>query len=368
VSSEETSTAELAIHEDGAAGIFIRRLYGEWNDEEQAAFETRLATDHAFAQAYRRVEESWRALDRYAEAPELMGYRAEAIGIMRRANAGRWFQPRAVDWLGSHWKIVAAIAGVAVLGLVWQLSWDRYRPGEYRTSIGEQRIVELEDHTRITLDAATRLQVRFTNDTRNVRLLQGQAEFSVAKDPSRPFKVIAGNRTIVAVGTVFTVEYVDHRVHVAMLEGKVAVLRPPDRAVAIAPPATAESNIHVRQAAAATAPTQQDSGEIYLSAGEELQVARDGEAIVTHKADLEAATAWREGKVIFRAETLGEAVNRMNRYSHLQLEIDDEALAEKKISGVFEAGDTRGFVGALEAYFSVTADYADPDSVRLRSR
>jgi ferric-dicitrate binding protein FerR (iron transport regulator) len=32
----------------------------------------------------------------------------------------------------------------------------------------------------------------------------------------------------------------------------------------------------------------------------------------------------------------------MNRYSRLQIRIDDAALAAKQISGVFEAGDTQG--------------------------
>jgi transmembrane sensor len=66
--------------------------------------------------------------------------------------------------------------------------------------------------------------VRFTVDARTIELLDGQAQFSVAKDPARPFKVKAGAKTIVAVGTVFDVEYVDRQVQVAMVEGRVAVL------------------------------------------------------------------------------------------------------------------------------------------------
>src|SRR5260370_8546183 len=82
----------------------------------------------------------------------------------------------------------------------------------------------MEDHSRIALDTATRLKVRYTDDARIVQLQEGQAQFSVAKDRARPFKVLAGDRTIIAIGTVFTVEYVDRKVHVAMMEGKVAVV------------------------------------------------------------------------------------------------------------------------------------------------
>lgn len=349
-----TSDTTLSA-EDEAAAIFVQRHHGEWTIDNQGAFEARLMNDPVFAQAYRRVEASWRALDTHAEAPELMTYRAEAIDTLRRGNASRWFQPdslRSFNWFGKQWKVAAVIAGLAILAGAWQLSPYGYRPGEYRTAIGEQRIVELKDHTRITIDAATRLQVRFTDDARTVRLLEGQAQFSVAKDPSRPFKVIAGGRTIVAVGTVFTVEYVDRHMQVAMVEGKVAVLPPQND-----------------NAAAQTTPAARHGNEpIYLTAGESLRVMYDGKTVFTPKADLEVANAWREGKVIFRTTPLSEAVTRMNRYSHLQLQIDDELLATQHISGVFEAGDSLGFVDALEKYLPVSADYMGSDTVRLRLR
>jgi len=144
---------------------------------------------------------------------------------------------------------------------------------------GEQRVVELSDHSHIALDARTRLRVRFSADARVVQLLEGQAQFSVAKDPARPFKVEAGSKTIVAVGTVFDVEYVDSQVHVAMVEGKVAVLShdPSGSAIALEPNSMSS-----------------DATPIELNAGEALAVRADGASTVLPKADIEAATAWRE--------------------------------------------------------------------------
>jgi len=336
---------------DEASETFIQRLYGEWSEREQATFERRLTGDPQFADAYRRVEESWRALDIHAEAPEVMGYREEAISTMRRANGRRWLGTVKRRWLALDWKVAAVFGGLALALIGWQISPYGYRRGEYHTGIGEQRVMELADHSRVALDATTRLRVRFSKDVRSIELLEGQAQFTVAQDPARPFKVTAGDRTIVALGTVFTVEYEDRKVHVAMLEGKVAVL---------APQSTSRHS-GVEEGKTDTAVSE----GIPLSAGEELHVAHDGRAVVTPKADLQAATAWREGKVIFRTEPLGEAVHRMNRYSHLQLKIDDPALASEVVSGVFEAGDTRGFVAALQRYLSITVDYSDSDSVRL---
>ena len=222
-------------------------------------------------------------------------------------------------------------------GIIWQLSPYGYEPGYYKTGLGEQRVVDLPDHSHIALDARTRLRVKFSADARIVELLEGQAQFSVAKDPARPFKVEAGSKTIVAVGTVFDVEYVDSQVHVAMVEGKVAVLsQDQSGSVGSSNPST--------------------PSPIELSAGEALSVRADGAATVLPMADIEAATAWRQGKVIFRDQTLAEAVRRLNRYSHQQVVVDDATLSQMKVSGVFEAGDAQAFAEAMQAYLSVIAD------------
>ena len=71
---------------------------------------------------------------------------------------------------------------------------------------------------------------------------------------------------------------------------------------------------------------------------------------------------------MIRSEALSEAVRRINRYSRLQIRIEDPALAAKQISGVFEAADAQGFVSAIERYLPVAADYTDSQTVRLRMK
>lgn len=255
-------------------------------------------------------------------------------------------------------------------------------------------MVELEDHSRIVLDAQTRVRVRFSDHARLVELIDGQAQFVVAKDPSRPFKVQAGDHTIIAVGTMFTVEYIEERMDVAMLEGKVAVLSgaypyinassstAPNQDEGGAVPAAASAGAAVPSAStidAAMDPNAQpsaaenastragDDGVIELIAGEGLRVRADGQATLIPQVDLEAAIAWRQGRVIFRSEPLGEAVRRLNRYSQLQLEVD-EALAALRVSGVFETGDTAAFAEAVQSYLPVAADYSEQGVIRLRTK
>ena len=344
-----SSSTKAVDPNDQAADDFLRRRGGSWTEADQAALDSRLTTDHTFAEAYRRVEQSWQAVGRHATSPELMALREQAIARARKASAWRWSLPRARSVNLGKWVAAAAIG--VVCAMLWQLSPYGYEPGLYKTGIGEQKMVELSDHSHIALDARTRLRVRFSADARIVQLLEGQAQFSVAKDPARPFKVDAGSKTIVAVGTVFDVEYVDRQVQVAMVEGRVAVLsHDPSGSVVVSD----------------AGPTSNNSSPIELSTGEALQVRADGASTLVPKADIEAATAWRQGKVIFRDQSLAEAVHRLNRYSRQQVIIDDPTLAQMKVSGVFDSGDAQAFAEAMQAYLPVAADFSQAATIHLR--
>jgi transmembrane sensor len=317
---------------------------------DQRALDSRLASDPALAQAYRRVQESWDAVGRFAPSPELMALREQAISRARRFSARRWSLPGRGNRYRYGWA--AAVAVLLIGAAIWQASSFGYHPGVYWTALGEQRTLELPDHSHLVLDARTRLRVRFSADARTVELLEGQAQFSVAKDPTRPFKVEAGAKTIVAVGTVFDVAYIDREIQVAMVEGRVAVL-PNGRNDAVSTVGADGGGLRVPSA-------------LELSAGESLQVSPDGRSAVRHDADIEAATAWRQGKVVFRNETLAEAVRRLNRYSRQQVVIDDPALASMRVNGVFDSGDAQGFAEAMQAYLSLVVDFSQGSTIHLR--
>ena len=350
MTSESQSPTETSDLHDRASELFLRRRDPSWGSADQISLDARLASDPKFAQVFRETQESWDAVGRNANSPELLALREQAIARARQASARRWSLPGPHRRNLGKWAAAAAI--VLAFGIVWQLSPYGYEPGLYKTGLGEQKVVELSDHSHIAIDARTRLRVRFSADARVVELLDGQAQFSVAKDPARPFKVEAGSKTIVAVGTVFDVEYVDNQVRVAMVEGKVAVLSQDQSGSTFAPEGSSKSS---------------NPSPIELSTGEALSVRADGASTVLPKADIEAATAWRQGKVIFRDQTLAEAVHRLNRYSRQQVVVDDPALAQMRVSGVFESGDAQAFAEAMQAYLPVVAD-SSQSTIHLRMK
>ncbi len=56
---------------------------------------------------------------------------------------------------------------------------------------------------------------------RRIELQEGEAYFTVAKDPGRPFVVEAGDKRVVAIGTQFAVRREGGEVRVVVTEGSI---------------------------------------------------------------------------------------------------------------------------------------------------
>jgi transmembrane sensor len=85
------------------------------------------------------------------------------------------------------------------------------------TNIGEQRVLALEDGTRVILDTDTRVVVSYDGHIRSVELKEGEALFEVAKRANWPFVVTAGDRRIEALGTSFVERRHDRQLAVFVL-------------------------------------------------------------------------------------------------------------------------------------------------------
>jgi transmembrane sensor len=106
---------------------------------------------------------------------------------------------------------LAAAMAVAVVGLRWAVpvEWRAIIGGSRmfvaETGLAEHREILLVDGSKISLGARTAVTADITTQRRTVVLSRGEALFQVARDPHRPFRVIAGGGTITAVGTAFNV-------------------------------------------------------------------------------------------------------------------------------------------------------------------
>ncbi|MFM9031654.1 MAG: FecR family protein, partial [Opitutaceae bacterium] len=134
---------------------------------------------------------------------------------------------------GRGWRAAAAVAAAVIILAVAFRPWRPASPTSHShaTSAGGYERVVLGDSSVVELNASTEVRVVLAADERRVLLLGGEAHFTVAQDPSRPFVVEAAGVSVRAVGTAFNVLISSGAVEVLVTEGKVAVVdRPADTA------------------------------------------------------------------------------------------------------------------------------------------
>lgn len=234
--------------------------------------------------------------------------------------AGRQRESAVAPARRALWMASAAVLLLAVGVIVW---WQQNRAWrEYSTSVGEQSTFELADRTAVNLNTRTRLQVRFTAQAREVRLLEGEALFTVRPDPSRPFRVRAGSNVIQAIGTAFNVyRHPSGKTTVSVIEGKVQISNGRDITVKETP---------------------------RLSAGEEAHIEVGGQIARREKVDTDTVTAWRERRLVFHRVTLEEIAAEFNRYNDSpRISVENSALSQRRYTVVLPADDPESLLDYL---------------------
>lgn len=355
---DDTERQERRRRINAEAAAWHLRFRNETADEGSSDYLDWLAESPDHGVAMTRARSTWDVFGDHAVAPEVVKARRDALDRSGKFAARRWAAFRSVP------RSATAIAAVVILAAVmtpvflfWQQVDDRPANGVtavqvFETDIGETRIVTLSDNTRVSLDAFTRLTVRYTEEERDAELERGQAHFDVATDPTRPFRVTAGDQIITAIGTAFNVEMIGDDVLVTLLEGEVVVTETP----------AAKHTLPSLPVEAVPVPSRK------LKPGQLLVASASHEPQIVDEINIQKTNAWRDGKVFLEGDSLSVAVARMNRYSRIKLSVADDSLEALRISGVFNAGDTDAFVEALEAYFAVDARRMTSSSIELHPR
>ncbi len=243
----------------------------------------------------------------------------------------------------------AAIAACLVLVLGGAGLWLRGPVSVYRDrgwANGESSSSPMAP--KLSLDAATRLDVRYRGARRELTLERGRAKFDVAKNPLRPFTVAAGDKLVVATGTEFSVELLRRQVRVILYEGHVSVLTKG---------AGASTDTPIRLAQH-SAPADQ-----VLTPGRELVATIAAPVASVTLTDPARTLSWEGGQLVFVDEPLASAVERVNRYSSAKLEIGDAAAGRVLINGVYTAGDTPAFVEGVTGVSPVNLRTVDGQQV-----
>jgi transmembrane sensor len=76
--------------------------------------------------------------------------------------------------------------------------------------------------------------------------------------------------------------------------------------------------------------------------------------------------SWRKGNLIFRGDSLAEAIKEISRYTDISFELaDDEALRDIKVAGMFKTGDIAALLSMLEKSFNIEHKKVDEQTIML---
>ncbi|MBL8270909.1 FecR family protein [Steroidobacter sp.] len=316
------------INEDAASWLI--RLETEPTAGCKAEFSAWLAQSPLHVQNFLLVSAAYRELDGLKEAnsidvEQLIGeWTAEEAGnvvAMNASVAAATTLPLAstsekVTTRASKWTALRFAAGIAAVALVgWQIAGTLLTP-RYTTAIGEQRTIKLQDASRIEMNVRSRIEVDLSAANRDIRLLDGEALFSVEHDPSRPFRVITDYAVVQAIGTEFNVYRREGMTTVAVVGGVVRIT-----------------------------PTKGTAQT--LAAGQVADIRNDG-SVVRHPPDEVARqTAWRQRKLDFRGASLSDVAAEFNRFNRVQIQIGDPEIAQRELNGVFNADEPQALLNFL---------------------
>jgi len=329
-----------------AASWVVRRDRG-LDTRDAAALERWLAADPRHAAEFERIGAGWRSLENLAAVPALAD---AADAVVRRAHARR--KRRRVVALASGCFAAAAAIALAYIG--WRKTPVAPRDS-FQVLASSSREINLPDGSVAQLNGTSRIALEFTGAERRVRLLEGEALFTVTKNPNRPFFVVAGPVTVRAVGTAFNVRLGSTAVEVLVTEGKVRVDDNARNRSLLPVPAKAENHA----TPAESEPLLTAGHRVIVNLAAKVDDATHVQVAAVASYEVDQALAWQTTRLAFNNTPLDEVVAAFNRYNTRKMALGDDSLPARRITGVFRANNLDGFTRLLEAGVDVRAEERD---------
>lgn len=324
------------------ASLWISRLDRQLTGAEEKALRHWLAENELHKQVFLEMAALWDRMDSLARLADLFETPARKKTRYKQAYA-------------------AIAASVALLGLVIVFAFNNGGFGffsnqqltlveaTYETPVGQRNSIQLPDGSRLVVNTNSHVRVQYTKEARLFFLERGELNIEVAPNPHYPLKVIAQDKIVQAVGTAFNVRIFNEReVELLVTHGKVLVAKK-----------ETEKTDEITSKKISTNAIAVSSGEKIILGSEDEHIAK------IEAADIAAELSWRDGNLVFRGETLEQALSEISRYTSVEFEISDVTIKEQRIAGLFKAGDVDGLLVALEQNFHIYNERLEHNRIRL---
>lgn len=182
-----------------------------------------------------------------------------------------------------------------------------------KTGAGMRSHFELPDGTEVFLNSNTTLRYPdlFSGESRQVELL-GEAYFDVEENKDVPFIVNTGDINVEVTGTEFKVSNYscEEITEVVLVKGAVRLFQG----------------------------TFAEQGKIFkeLVPGEKATFLKQQNKLYYEQVDVEKYLAWKNGKLMFRGDSMEEVVRRLNRWYNVNIHLTGNHFGEYVYTATFE--------------------------------
>lgn len=295
----------------------VARLYsGRMTAEQARDIASKQSVSAEFRQDFVDIAEGLADMEMLAGDPDILSI-VETASLPRRQRNIRWLP-----------SLAAAASLLLVAGLIWQwqgLLGDAVSEStgqRYVTRVGEQKTIELDDGSVVTLNTGTELQVMMGEHKRQLHLKRGEAYFAVTKDASRPFTIDLGERSVTVLGTEFNIRKTPEKLTIGVLDGEISLHK---NDVAVVPTALLIS-------AAGNANQKEPLQQVRIKAGWAAEVNLEDNAVIGYVPEnIDRLQSWRSGQLRFDEEPLSAVIRELNRYVGKKILIEDAAIMDMKI-------------------------------------
>ena len=297
--------------------LIVRCFLGVADSHEIIKLNIWIESSEENSKYFGELKNIWDASDNSLEYNDINT--AEALG--RTIKRLKPVTPERNLWF--YWQRSAAIMILPLL--ITSLLLLLYRPdsdvtsateiiyNEVHAAFGTRSQLKLSDSTIVWLNSGSCLKypVIFNDNDRRV-FLTGEAYFEVESDEAKPFIVETNNLQVRATGTKFNIqEYDKSKVsEVMLLSGKVVVIE-----------SINDNNNRLISE---------------LNANQYLSYDRDTKERLIKNEDVSRYIAWKDGKLVFRNESLEKVINKLSLLFNVDFDIKGEELKKYAYHATFQ--------------------------------